>query len=51
MARALDVALGEDAPVAEAGFGLARRGRERVLELPGRADDAHAAPAARLPQP
>ena len=46
MARPLDVALGEDAVVAECRLRLAARGGERLVELVGRADDAHAAPAA-----
>ena len=44
--RPLDVALAEDAVVAERSGCLAAGRRERVLELAGRADDAHAAAAA-----
>ena len=44
--RPLDVALAEDAVVAEGRLRLAPRGRERVLELGRLADDAHPAPAA-----
>ena len=44
--RALDVALAEDAIVAERGSGLPPRGGERLLELTGRANDTHAASAA-----
>ena len=46
VARALDVALGEDAVIAERGLRLAPRRLERVFELLARAHDAHAAPAA-----
>ena len=44
--RPLDVALGEDAVVAERGLRLAARRLERVRQLVARAHDAHAAPAA-----
>src|SRR5262245_6407754 len=46
VARALDVALAEDAFVAERGCGLAAGCLERFLQFFGNADDAHAAPAA-----
>ena len=45
MPRALDVALAEDAVVAECGLGLAAGGVERFVQLGRRADDAHPAPA------
>ena len=51
VARALDVALGEDASVAEPGLGLARGRREGVVELvarSGRRACPPAAPAAAL---
>ena len=45
VARPLEVPLAEDRAVAESRLGLALCRGERVLELAGRADDAHAAPA------
>ena len=45
MTRTLDVALAEDAVVAECGLGLAPGGVERLVQLGRRADDAHPAPA------
>ena len=41
----LEVALAVEGAVAERAFGLPRGGRECVVELCGRADDAHPAPA------
>jgi len=46
MPRPVDVALAEDAVVAERGLRLAPGGLERVVELSGRADDPHSPPAA-----
>ena len=46
MAWPLDVALAEDAVVAEGGCGLPPRGGERLLQLVGGPNDAHAASAA-----
>ena len=46
VARPLDVALEEHRVVAEPCQRLALRGLDRVVELLGRADDAHPAPAA-----
>ena len=46
VARALEVALAVQRPVAESARGLALGGGERLLELVGRADDAHPASAA-----
>src|SRR5512132_4577955 len=44
MARTFDVALAEDAVVAEGGLRLATRGPECFVQFARRADDAHAAP-------
>src|SRR6476661_493151 len=46
MARPLEIALAEDRVVAKRGCRLAPRGRKRLVQLLGRTDDAHAAPAA-----
>ena len=46
MAWALDVLLAEDAVVAERGFGLPPSGGERLFQLFGGPNDAHAASAA-----
>src|SRR4029450_3587036 len=45
VARPLDIALAEDALVAEGGASLSPRGCEPVLEPRGRANAAHPAPA------
>ena len=43
--RALDKSLGVHAAITKGALGFARRGSARLVELVGRAHDAHAAPA------